>query len=66
MCGHFQVSGWGSGAEPQGPTILELVHPRCSQQYKSLPPPGIGAPSTINQLDLSCGSPRQVHRFAAG
>ena len=37
---------------------------RCSQQYKPHPPPGIGAPSSINQLDPSCGSPRQVHKFA--
>ena len=66
MCGHFQVSGWGSGAEPQGPTILELVHPRCSQQYKPHPPPGTGAPSSINQLDPSSESPRQVHKFAVG
>lgn len=36
----------------------------CSQKYKPHPPPGIGAPSSINQLDPSCGSPRQVHKFA--
>ena len=36
----------------------------CSQQYKPHPPPGTGAPSSINELDPSCGSPWQVHKFA--
>ena len=46
MCGRFHVSGWGSRAEPQVSSSSSWNW--CSQQYKPPPPPGTGAPSSIN------------------